>query len=119
CGTCHALNADLFSSSPHKKAFDELQLPECETCHGNHEIVAATDKLLGVGADAVCANCHAEGDLSKGYATAKKMKSLIDTLETIEQHAGALLDDGEQKGMEVSEAKFKLRDVHQARLQSR
>ena len=23
CGTCHALNADLFSASPHKKAFDE------------------------------------------------------------------------------------------------
>ncbi len=37
CGTCHALNADLFASSPHKKAFDDRKLPECETCHSNHE----------------------------------------------------------------------------------
>jgi predicted CXXCH cytochrome family protein len=119
CGTCHALNADLFSASPHKKAFDEQQLPECETCHSNHDIVAATDKLLGVDADAICASCHQENEASSGYKVAKTMKLLTDSLETAESHASALLDEGEQKGMEVSESKFRLRDVHQARLQSR
>ncbi len=119
CGTCHALNADLFSSSPHKKAFDDQQLPECETCHSNHEIVAATDKLLGVGPDAVCSSCHEEKEKGSGYRVARTMKNLTDTLLAAEAHASALLDEGEQKGMEVSEAKFKLRDVHQARLQSR
>ena len=29
CGTCHALNAELFQASPHKKAFDEHNYPEC------------------------------------------------------------------------------------------
>jgi predicted CXXCH cytochrome family protein len=119
CGTCHALNADLFSSSPHKKAFDEGGLPECETCHSNHEIVAATDKLLGVSSDAVCSQCHQNGDPSKGYAVAKTMRELTDSLDLSVRRATSLIDEAEQKGMEITESKFKLRDAHQARLQSR
>ena len=119
CGTCHALNADLFSSSPHKKAFDEKHLPECETCHGNHEIVTATENLLGVAPDAICGRCHHEHESSAGYAVAGTMRRLIDSLGFSEKRAASLVDDAEQKGMEISEAKFKLRDAHQARLQSR
>ena len=119
CGTCHALNADLFSASPHKKAFDKRKLPECETCHGNHEIIAATDRLLGVGKDAVCSQCHRENENPKGYVVAKTMRHLIDSLESSSDRAKGLIAEAEQKGMEVSEAEFKLRDAHQARLQSR
>jgi predicted CXXCH cytochrome family protein len=119
CGTCHALNAELFASSPHKKAFEERKLPECETCHSNHEIVAATDKLIGTDPGAVCSRCHSSTQNSDGYNAAKAMRGLIDTLESREGHAKALVDDAEQKGMEISEAKFKLRDIRQARLQSR
>ncbi len=119
CGTCHALNADLFSSSPHKKAFDELDLPECATCHGNHEIMAATNQLLGATPEAVCTQCHSATDNPKGYATAIDMRTLIDSLETNETKARALVDEAEQKGMAIGEAKFTLRNVHQARLESR
>jgi predicted CXXCH cytochrome family protein len=119
CGTCHALNADLFSVSPHKKAFDERRLPECETCHGNHDIVAATERLLGVGGEAVCATCHSEQENQKGFFVARTMRTLIDSLEISEARAWVLVEEAEQKGMEVSDLKFKLRDVRQARLQSR
>lgn len=119
CGTCHALNADLFSASPHKKAFDDRNLPECETCHSNHEIVTASDKLLGVSKDAVCSRCHTPSQNVKGYEAAKAMRGLMDSLETQESRATALVSEAEQKGMEVSEAKYKLRDAHQARLESR
>jgi predicted CXXCH cytochrome family protein len=119
CGTCHAMNADLFSSSPHKKAFDDRHLPECETCHSNHDIVAATNQLLGVTSGTVCSKCHSEQQNPKGYVVAKEMRQLVDSLQTAEQTATALVDEAEQKGMEISEAKFKLRDVRQARLQSR
>jgi hypothetical protein len=47
------------------------------------------------------------------------MRGLIDTLESEEQNALKLVDEAEQKGMEIGEAKFKLRDVRQARLQAR
>ena len=119
CGSCHAMNADLFSSSPHKKAFDDKNLPECETCHSNHEIVAATTKLLGVAPDAVCSRCHTENESPKGYIAAKTMRQLVDSLATLDTTAAALINEAEQKGMEISEAKFKLRDVKQAELQSR
>lgn len=119
CGTCHALNADLFAKSPHKKAFDARRLPECETCHGNHEIIAATDQLLGVTKEAVCSRCHTEQDNVKGYHIARTMRALIDSLEQSERYARSLVEEAEQKGMEISEARFKLRDVRQARLQSR
>jgi len=119
CGTCHALNADLFSKSPHKQAFDSLSLPECETCHGNHAIVAATEQLLGVDSAAVCSRCHSAENNVKGFETAKMMRLLVDSLGRSEEHARRLVDEAEQKGMEISEAKFKLRDARQARLQSR
>ncbi len=119
CGTCHALNADLFASSPHKKAFDEKNLPECETCHGNHDIIAASDKLLGAGPDATCGKCHSASQHPRGYAVARMMRLQIDSLEAGERLADSLVTDAEQKGMEISEARFKLRDAHQARLQSR
>jgi predicted CXXCH cytochrome family protein len=119
CGSCHALNADLFSSSPHKKAFDEKNLPECETCHSNHGIISASNQLLGVTSDAVCSRCHSENNNFKGYVVAKNMRQLIDSLETKEKYASSLVDEAEQKGMEITTAKYQLRDVRQSRLQSR
>ncbi|HVO76289.1 MAG TPA: cytochrome c3 family protein [Ignavibacteriaceae bacterium] len=119
CGTCHVLNAELFSSSPHKKAFDSRNLPECETCHGNHAIVNSSEKLLGVDNKAVCSKCHTENVEVKGYNSAKIMRRLMDSLSFEEKRAISLIEDAEQKGMEVSEAKFKLRDVRQAKLELR
>jgi predicted CXXCH cytochrome family protein len=119
CGSCHALNADLFSASPHKKAFDEKNYPECETCHGNHEIVTATHKLLGVTQEAVCSQCHEENKNVKGYEVAKRMRMLIDSLDVSQAIALSLINEAEQKGMEVSEIKFMLRDAHQAKFEAR
>ncbi|MFI5252620.1 MAG: cytochrome c3 family protein [Bacteroidota bacterium] len=119
CGTCHALNADLFSTSPHKKAFDDKNLPECETCHSNHEIIAATDKLLGVSTEAVCSKCHSPNQNAKGYAIAKTMRALTDSLDFLQSKDSSLLDEAEQRGMEITESRFQLRDAHQARLQAR
>jgi hypothetical protein len=119
CGVCHALNADLFSVSPHKPAFDAQNLPECETCHGNHAVAPATTAMLGTASDAVCSKCHTERENPKAYGSARVMRELIDTLEASETAARGLVDDAEQKGMEISDAKFKLRDIRQARLEAR
>jgi predicted CXXCH cytochrome family protein len=119
CGSCHALNAELFAGSPHKKAFDERNLPECETCHGNHDVPAATVSMLGVSADAICSTCHSESDNAKGFAAARAMRLLVDSLIAMEDTARAGVDEAEQKGMEIAEAKFRLRDVRQVRLETR
>jgi hypothetical protein len=119
CGTCHTLNADLFAGSPHKKVFDEQGLPECETCHGNHEILAAESSMLGVSDEAVCGTCHSPTDNPKGFAAARTMRSLVDSLIALETLSHSLVDEAEQKGMEIGEAKFRLRNVRQARLETR
>ncbi len=119
CGTCHALNAELFSASPHKKGFDDMQMPECETCHSNHEIAPATVSLLGTSPEAVCSQCHTQSERPKGFNAAVAMRQMMDSLEQSEKRAGELVEEAEQKGMEIGEAKFKLRDVRQSRLEAR
>ncbi len=119
CGTCHALNASLFASSPHKAAFDQKHLPECETCHGNHDIEHTSDAMVGVTSGALCGRCHKPEPADTGYVVAKEMRALIDTLVIADSSASALVSEAEQKGMEVSDAKFRLREVRQARLESR
>lgn len=119
CGTCHALNADLFSASRHKKSFDEMGLPECETCHGNHGILSATTELLGTGPEAVCSRCHAQDDQNRGFSVAATMRELADSLEGMEEDSRVLVEEADQKGMDMEEMKFKLREVRQARLEAR
>jgi predicted CXXCH cytochrome family protein len=119
CGTCHALNDELFSGSAHKKAFDELGLPECETCHGNHDIVTATSELLGAEDTAICSRCHAEDQNPRGFAFARDIRFLVDSLDEAYGYADTLVRDARQKGMEIGEAEFRLREARQARLEAR
>ncbi len=119
CGTCHVLNAQLFSSSPHKKAFDEMNYPECETCHGNHDIVTDENKLLGVTDGTVCSKCHSAKKNISGYETAKYMRIMVDSLKAQNEEAQKMVFEAEQKGMEIEEAKFKLKDIRQAQFEAK
>lgn len=119
CGTCHVLNSDLFAGSPHKKAFDTHNYPECETCHGHHDILPAQDNMLGVTSGAVCIKCHTTTENVKGYKIAFKMKHWLDSLQQQDTLAKSLVFEAEQKGMAVEEAKFELRNINQAQLESR
>ena len=117
CGQCHLNNSELFNQSPHRAAFDEMDLPECETCHGNHEILHPADNLLGTGENAICVQCHDEGD--KGYEVAGLLFSEIDTLKTEISVADAVIKKARRAGMEVSEGTFNLRDANDFLIKSR
>lgn len=119
CGTCHVLNMELFDQSPHKKAFDENDIPECESCHGNHKINPPTDEMIGVQESSVCIDCHSSDEDNRAYFVAGKMKSLIDSLKNENTETKQILDEAVQKGMDVSEATFSLKDVRQVLIQSR
>jgi hypothetical protein len=119
CGLCHTLNAELFASSPHKKAFDKNNYPECETCHGNHLVKAASVSLLGTDKEAACSKCHSDNRNVKGFKTAGLMRHLLDSLSSSAVRARRLIEEAEQKGMEVSEAAFKLRDAGQAEMEAK
>lgn len=119
CGSCHVLNMELFEKSPHQKAFDENDFPECETCHGNHKIRYVTDDMVGTQESAVCMDCHDAGDDNKGYEIAGEMKLLIDSLKIEDKTSKQILDEATQKGMDVTDAEFSLKDVRQVLIQSR
>lgn len=119
CGTCHALNADLFQQSRHSTEFERMGKPECETCHGNHAVEPATEELLALDAGSPCAECHSESTAPQGYRAAAQMRMLLDSLMQTVATAEKRLDAAEQKGMEIDDIRFSLRDARQARLQSR
>ena len=107
CGQCHARQADLFQTSPHKAAFDQQGLAECVTCHSNHDIAAPTDQMIGTQQGALCINCHESGD--KGFAAAGHMRSRLDQLIASIDKSKEILSVAERKGMEVSKPKFELK----------
>jgi len=112
CGQCHARQAELFQTSPHKKAFDDKQLGECITCHGNHAIPKPGDQMIGTQQGALCINCHTQGD--KGFVAAGAMRSRIDQLIASIDKSTDILNLAERKGMEVSKPKFELKGATDA-----
>jgi len=112
CGQCHARQAELFQTSPHKKAFDDKQLGECITCHSNHAILKPNDAMIGTQQGALCINCHSNGD--KGFAAAGMMRTRIDELIAGIDKSTGILNQAERKGMEVSKPKFELKGATDA-----
>jgi predicted CXXCH cytochrome family protein len=109
CRQCHASAGDLFSKSPHKEAFDGLGISECEACHGNHKITPPSDEMLAGGKDDICLQCHDPG--TEPHETGTKIKRLIDDFVASSDAARTLLTEAEKKGVEVSEALFKLQEA--------
>jgi predicted CXXCH cytochrome family protein len=112
CGQCHARQAELFQTSPHKAAFDQRQLGECITCHSNHAISRPGDQMIGTSNGSLCINCHKPGD--KGFVAAGLMRSRIDELIASVDKATAILNTAERAGMEVSRPKFELKNATDA-----
>ncbi len=73
CGRCHVQIAAEYASSVHATALarGNLDSPVCTTCHGEHNIRAATDPESPVYsknlAQQVCATCHASVRLTAKY----------------------------------------------------
>jgi len=117
CRQCHPSAGQLFSQSPHKEAFDEMEIHECQACHGNHKILPPSDEMLGTGKEAICSQCHEEG--SQAYQVALQMKSGITNLKEKINTANALLTKAYNQGVDVSEAQFKLREANNSLVTAR
>jgi predicted CXXCH cytochrome family protein len=109
CRQCHPSTGELFTKSPHKKAFDELGASECEACHGNHKILTPTTAMIGTDDNSVCVQCHEKG--SRGFEAAAEFRRILTGFESGYRTAGELLSRAKQKGVEVSDGEFKLLDV--------
>ena len=117
CGLCHVNNRDFFVASPHKEAFDRLDLPECVVCHGNHQVIRTSDGMLGTDEDSLCHKCHVAG--SNGFTAARRMRAAIENLKSAIQTADERLERAAQLGVEVSEAQYEFRAVNAILIKAR
>ncbi len=106
CGTCHLVQKEYFAASPHKMAFEQNHISECEACHGNHNIQPANDAMLGTSEPAVCVQCH-DSD-SKGYQEAGLMRAGIDRLHASISHTDSLLHLAHKAGVSIKDEKLVL-----------
>jgi hypothetical protein len=104
CSNCHVFQAQLFDISPHKEAFAAMEMPGCVTCHSNHRINKPSDAMIGTGPQAVCTNCHVDGD--GGYQAAAHINAQLTKLEGAILRSDDILGRAERSGMEISEAKL-------------
>lgn len=117
CGTCHAVQKELFAQSLHKAVFDEAGQPECETCHGNHAVEPVRPGFLGVGEGGICVECH-DNAKDATYQAAKALAGEIDGLRKSIGEAQAIVARAAEAGMEVSDAELTLIDAHEALVQA-
>ncbi len=117
CGQCHPVNSELFNKSRHSQVFVQLGIPGCASCHSNHEIVATSDAMLGIGEKTVCSGCHSAED--PGGKTAIAMREAIDALRGGYDNAHAMLTRAEHAGMEVSQPLFDLNEAKTALIKAR
>jgi cytochrome b subunit of formate dehydrogenase len=66
CGACHAPQQGEFAESLHGKALarGDTLAPQCQSCHGSHDILPVADKHSQVSPlriPFVCGSCHSEG----------------------------------------------------------
>jgi len=117
CGQCHPVNGELFNRSRHSQVFVQLGIPGCASCHSNHEVVATSDTMLGIGEKTVCSGCHSPED--PGGKTALAMREAIDQLRENYDNAHAMLTQAEHSGMEVSQPLFDLNEAKTALIKAR
>jgi hypothetical protein len=102
CGTCHARQAELLAASP-------MSFAQCISCHGNHDIRHPTDALVGTVPGSACIECHEKGDA--GFHAADAIHADLSHLSSAIASADDVLDRATRAGMEVSHAKFNLKEA--------
>ncbi len=117
CAQCHNFIREMFVASPHKAAFDEENISECEVCHGNHAIQKVTDDMLVSEDKSVCGECH-DSD-SKGWKVATDMSAHIVALRNQIDSITLIVDSAREIGMDAEDAIYILKEARNELVKSR
>lgn len=119
CGQCHQANAELYDKSVHRTVFRENSLPDCVVCHSNHLVKHPEDTMIGFHPDSLCGSCHSDVATDRAAPVIKAMRTTLQGLTRGQTEAEELLNQAEQLGMDVAEAKYTLKDVNQSLIETR
>jgi predicted CXXCH cytochrome family protein len=112
CGRCHTTERAHFGAGPHKKSMDEQKISECVSCHGNHTIEPTDRKFF----DTVCARCHSVG--SKEQLVGQRLKTLLMAADESLREATHLLEQAQQRAVDVSAYRSRLIEARSYFLQA-
>lgn len=119
CGSCHAIEAALYTASPHNAAFEAQGLPMCETCHSNHGIVRPTHDMIGLSDGQICGSCHSADDGTKAPANIAGMSAAFSSLLQVADSARHLVATANEKGMMTTDEEFTIKEVDQTLIHMR
>jgi predicted CXXCH cytochrome family protein len=117
CAECHVREAELYTKSPKKPAFDKIEEPGCLTCHSFHEIEAPADAWVGTQDPSKCSNCH--DDTIKGMAEIAEVAQGLGQLSATIDRARLVLTHAEEVGMLVDEGFAALREAEEQQVLAR
>lgn len=103
CGTCHAVFAEKFDTSPHKPILERA----CVDCHGNHAIAKPSEEMLAATPTGVCNPCHSDAD-DPGRQGADRMRASIERLKGDISGTADSLERVRRAGMEMGEQELAL-----------
>ncbi len=97
CGTCHSDEEKMYAESTHGRfvARGDVLAPRCSDCHGNHDILRASDPNSAVAPGRipyVCGKCHQEGTPVQRQREIRESNIIENYSESM--HGEALLKKG-------------------------
>jgi len=103
CRTCHVSEGQLFDGSRHKAKFEEKGWPECETCHGKHDIKKPSKEMIGDTDGTLCHDCHKleSKENPKCDKTAAEFREAFDELDKASAEFKEEAHHLAEKGMDV------------------
>jgi cytochrome b6 len=119
CRNCHVNNGKLFDGSPHKAAFEKHGWPECEVCHGKHDIANVSDAMLGTGPGNVCKTCHDQFARPECNEIAQHFHDEIVRIERERDEATVAVAAAEERGLDLSDVRFELVGVGDVLVEAR
>jgi predicted CXXCH cytochrome family protein len=117
CAECHVREAELYTKSAKKQAFDKIEEPGCLTCHSHHEVEHPTDAWVSMKDPAVCSVCH--DDTVKGAEDIAAVEQGFGRLGSSIDRARQILTRAEEAGMLVDEGFGALRDAEEQQILAR
>jgi predicted CXXCH cytochrome family protein len=109
--------AELYTKSAKKQAFDHIDEPGCLTCHSNHAIEHPSDAWVSMKDPALCSVCH--DDTVKGKADIAAVEQGLALLGSSIDRARQVLDRAQVAGMLVDEGLGFLRDAQEQQVMAR
>jgi hypothetical protein len=106
CGNCHAKEYEFYSESPHQKAMEEVGIPKCISCHGNHDIKKADYKLFYGKGIRHCGYCHKEDTIP--YRSGIYIGKLIENEENILKKIIYEVNNLGEKGVDISQLNLRI-----------